>query len=284
LFRYSLVGYFTLFHFNALFHKPEPGWILRICQALVLPPFQGQGHGKRLLQAVYNMAHQHQHHEEDDENASGAEQAKSCNQRDVPPKIIQVNVEDPAPAFIALRNYTDWKLVLGRHREWNWPQKGSVTRDDDDDDSKNNNNNTTTSDSKRKSKVLAPVDELALFFSAMTEKEASEMSTNAKISPKQIHVTNELLKLRAARAFLGEECGGKEVGVNVNVNVSNGGNKNRDDIASIERCFRLMVKRRLNKEHREELLELPSKDDQKAMLAKLFEETLKAYERILSKI
>eukprot|EP00536_Pseudo-nitzschia_multiseries_P013457 jgi/Psemu1/211698/e_gw1.575.46.1 len=218
-FRYSLVGYYTLFHFNAMFHKPKPGWILRICQALVLPPFQGQGHGKRLLRAVYDMAHRTK--EENDDHQA----------------IIQINVEDPAPVFVALRNNMDWN--------------GSMTRE----------NGT--------SKSLAPTDELTAFFSAMTEKEASEMSVKAKIIPKQIHLTNELLKLRAVRCFLEEES---EKGVS------------EEDRETIDRCFRLMVKRRLNKEHREELLEQPSKDDQKAMLARLFEEELKGYERILSKL
>ncbi|VEU41359.1 unnamed protein product [Pseudo-nitzschia multistriata] len=228
-FQYSLVGYVTLFHFNALFHKPEPGWILRICQALVLPPFQGQGHGKRLMQAVYSMAH----------CTNNTENAKSSH------NIVQVNVEDPAPAFIALRNSMDWNLVREHHQEWNWPQKGSLREEN--------------------SKMVAPADELVLFFSAMTEKEAMEVSTKARITPKQIHLTNELLKLQAVRNFLDEET------------VSSG------DKEAIERYFRLMVKRRLNKDHRDELLELPSKDDQKARLAALFAEEVKGYERILTK-
>mmetsp|Transcript_17603 Transcript_17603/g.48650 ORF Transcript_17603/g.48650 Transcript_17603/m.48650 type:complete len:551 (-) Transcript_17603:1762-3414(-) len=244
-FRYSLVGYFTLFHFNALFHKPEPGWILRICQALVLPPFQSQGHGKRMLQAVYGMAHQ-------TKQEYGTGNVRPCSEHDASQhqKIIQINVEDPAPAFAALRTKIDWQLVLQHHREWNWPQRGSIARD------------------VETSKSVAPTDELTAFFSAMSEKEASAMSTKAKITTKQIHRTNELLKLRAVRSFL-EEKSGQRI--------------SEEDRDTIDRCFRLVVKRRLNREHREELLEQPSKDDQKAMLARLFDEELKGYERILAK-
>ena len=215
--KYSLVGYFTLFHFIALFHKPEPGLIIRICQALVLPPFQGQGHGKRLLEAVNNLAHQHQE-EKDDDNV-------------IHHKIVQINVEDPAPAFVALRNKVDWKLIFEHYEEWNWPSKGTISSSSND-------------------------DELSLFFTALTEREASEMSTKAKITPKQIHIMNDLLKLQALRSF----C---------------------DNNDKAERCFRLMIKRRLNREYCNELTGLPTKEDQKLMLGKLFDEELKQYERIL---
>jgi histone acetyltransferase 1 len=220
--KYSLVGYFTLFHFIALFHKPEPGLIIRICQALVLPPFQGQGHGKRLLEAVNNLAHQNQEKKDNDDIIHRT--------------IVQINVEDPAPAFVALRNKVDWKLILENYQEWNWPSKGTISSSSDD-------------------------NELSLFFTALTEREASEMSTKAKITPKQIHIMNDLLKLQALSSF----C-----------------DKNEDDKkAKAERCFRLMIKRRLNKEYRDELIGLPTKEDQKLMLGKLFDEELKQYERIL---
>lgn len=233
-YRYSLVGYFTLFHFIALFHKPEPGLILRVCQALILPSFQRQGHGKRLLQAVHNLAHQ---------------QAGATGDKSDEHKIIEVNVEDPAPAFVALRNKVGFDLVLKHHKEWNWPKHGSMWRDDDE-----------------QSNTLASPNELKAYFSAMTEKEASGISHKAKITPKQIHVMNELLRLAEVRSFLQGE------------NVSNA------DREAVVRFFRLMVKRRLNKDHQNELLEQPTKDDQKALLGTLFDEEYKGYERILSKL
>ena len=234
--QYSLVGYFTLFHFISLFRKPDPGVIIRVCQALILPPFQGQGHGRRLLQNVYKLAH----------NSSGQ---KCASDGDTNYDIVQVNVEDPAPAFVALRNKLDFEFVLEHYVEWNWPNKGSVW-------------------CSETSNFLASIENLSLFFTAMTEKEASEMSAKAKITPKQIHVANELFKLKEMQA----------IAVQHQNKISNA------DKDAIERMFRLMVKRRLNKEHRDELLEEPSKESQKASLAKLFDKELIGYERILSKI
>lgn len=235
--QYSLVGFFTLFHFIALFRKPDPGLILRVCQALILPSFQGQGHGRRLLHNVYKLAH----------SKNGGNGATSDVDTDF--DIVQVNVEDPAPAFVALRNRLDFEFVLEHHTEWNWPENGSIR----DPESSNS---------------LASNDNLKLFFTAMTEKEASEVSAKAKVVPKQIHIANELFKLKAIHACIEKQ---KD-------------NMSGTDKETIERLFRLMVKRRLNKEHRDELLEEPSKDAQKALLAKLFDRELVGYTRILSKM
>mmetsp|Transcript_3351 Transcript_3351/g.8937 ORF Transcript_3351/g.8937 Transcript_3351/m.8937 type:complete len:556 (-) Transcript_3351:1579-3246(-) len=235
--KYSLVGYFTLFHFIALFHKPDPGVIPRICQALILPPYQGQGHGGRLLQAIHNLAH------------NNCEQTSVSEGDDQHRNIIQVNVEDPAPAFVALRNKVDLKLVLRNYKDWNWPEKGSMWNLD-------------------RPNCLASNDKISLFFSTMIEKEASEISVKAKITQKQIHIVNELLKLKAIRSSVGK----------------NGNDVSSKDSDTIERYYRLMVKRRLNKEHRDVLLEQPTKDDQKILLGKLFDEELKGYERILDRL
>jgi len=236
-FKYSLVGYYTLFHFIALFHKPEPGVIVRVCQALILPPFQGQGHGGRLLQAVYKLAQR------------GTQQRRAEDRDEMYHNIIQINVEDPAPSFVALRNKIDFKFVLEHYDQWNWPNKGSLW-------------------SSQVNKSLASHDKLALFFSAMTEKEAAEMSIKAKITPKQLHIANELLKLKTLRE---------------NAEQPEGSFSSADKV-TVDRFFRLMVKRRLNKEHQDELLEQPTKDDQKALLAKLFDIELKGYEKFLAKL
>eukprot|EP00804_Cyclotella_cryptica_P018352 CCRYP_015477-RA/>CCRYP_015477-RA protein AED:0.32 eAED:0.32 QI:95/1/1/1/0/0/2/122/509 len=86
--RYSLAGYITLFHFHAPFKRPEPGIVLRVCQALILPPYQRAGHGSDMLQSVYEYAEKYQ--------SEGS-------------KIVEVNVEDPAPGFVALRDYVDYR-------------------------------------------------------------------------------------------------------------------------------------------------------------------------------
>jgi histone acetyltransferase 1 len=77
----QLVGYFTVFNFRNSF----TGVHMRICQALILPPYQRQGHGNLMMQYLYSIAHSRE----------------SC---------VQITVEDPAPAFITLRDVVDATL------------------------------------------------------------------------------------------------------------------------------------------------------------------------------
>jgi histone acetyltransferase 1 len=224
--RYSLVGYFTLFHFIALFHKPHPGIIVRICQALVLPPYQGQGHGGRMMQAVYKVAHK-MYKSQRDQAADDS----------IPHDIVQVNVEDPAPAFVALRNKTDFEMIKKHGEEWGWPD---IVHGDPNE----------------------KLDAAAAVFTGLSESKAVELAAKAKITPHQVHIVHDLIKLEALDAALQETAlqHGKE---------------------ELERLFRLMVKKRLNKEHREELGGLGSKDEQKSYLAELFDKQLEGYNRIL---
>ncbi len=74
--KYSLVGFMTVFHFLSPFKKPKPGTIARVCQVLILPPYQRMGHGKVLLQQLYDIAH------------------------DTSNDIVEINVEDPAPVLV----------------------------------------------------------------------------------------------------------------------------------------------------------------------------------------
>lgn len=87
-FTYSFAGYMTLFTFN----NPFLGSKIRVCQAFVLPHVQGKGLGRMMLLAVYNLA-------------------KSRS------SIVEVTVEDPAPAFERLRDSTDCEWALMYLRE-----------------------------------------------------------------------------------------------------------------------------------------------------------------------
>jgi len=80
--RHHLIGYCTAYRFYAF---PDR-FRLRISQFLLFPPYQKQGHGRRLLQGVYDSA-----------IARGA--------RDIP-------VEDPAPEFGRLRDMVDMMNLL----------------------------------------------------------------------------------------------------------------------------------------------------------------------------
>jgi histone acetyltransferase 1 len=212
--QFTLVGYITLFHFHAPFHKPVPGIIVRICQALVLPPYQGQGHGKRMMKCAYSIVH---------------EKFPECYEAGE--TIVQLNVEDPAPGFIALRNKVDMAMIAENHKKW-WPASATEVSIIDYD-----------------------------FFRSLTESEAVEISALAKITPRQIHIVNELIKLQAVLAH----------------------EDNESSMEALNRKYRLLVKRRLLKDHREDWNAIPTRDERKAFMAKLFEEQYKLYQRLLGK-
>ncbi|KAJ1721186.1 histone acetyltransferase 1 [Coemansia erecta] len=82
---YALVGFCTLY---AFFHWPDHvRW--RISQFLVLPPFQAQGHGRRLYQAIHRMVL-------DDARAT------------------DLHVEDPSAAFDDMRDRCDLQYLLAQ--------------------------------------------------------------------------------------------------------------------------------------------------------------------------
>jgi ribosomal protein S18 acetylase RimI-like enzyme len=93
---FSLAGFMTLYHFFSPFRKPVGGCIVRVCQALVLPPYQRMGHGQRMLQAVFDYAHQ-----------SRAE-----------PIVVEVNCENPAPGFQILRTVVDYQRFVDEGSTW----------------------------------------------------------------------------------------------------------------------------------------------------------------------
>jgi histone acetyltransferase 1 len=75
----ALVGFATVFTFQT----PFQGERARVCQVLVLPPYQGRGHGVGLLRAL-----------------NGSLRARGD-------ALTLITVEDPAPAFRRLRTRVD---------------------------------------------------------------------------------------------------------------------------------------------------------------------------------
>lgn len=75
--NWIIIGYTTLYKF---FCYPDR-WKLRISQFLILPPYQRQGHGQRLLRLIYNLA----------------------IQRD----YVEITVEHPSPKFQYVRDLID---------------------------------------------------------------------------------------------------------------------------------------------------------------------------------
>jgi len=80
--RYGIVGYCTLYNF---YHHPS-ATRPRISQILILPPYQRNGHGKYLLNSIYNYY-------------------KSNDSIYGP--VYDITVEDPADQFDSLRNHVD---------------------------------------------------------------------------------------------------------------------------------------------------------------------------------
>lgn len=89
--RYNLLGYITLFFFFAPFKKPRGGYVSRICQCLIFPTYQRKGHGAWMLESLYKYF-----------------SCATSKEKDV----VEINVEDPAPSFVALRDKVDLRFFL----------------------------------------------------------------------------------------------------------------------------------------------------------------------------
>lgn len=220
---FSLAGYVTLFHFNAPFKKPEPGIIVRICQALILPLYQRSGHGSELLLSVHDYAERYT--KEFAISPTGGMD------------IVEVNVEDPAPGFIALRDFIDYQRFISL---------------------------ISTGNSKFDNKYLEmnQVNSREYFQQAPNESMLT-LSSSLKITKRQIEIIHEIYKLAAVEKW-------KQV------------SKDTQQINQVETYYRLMIKKSLKSYRTEELGACEgAKEEQKALLAKWFEETYSHYRKLL---
>ncbi|CAL1582333.1 unnamed protein product [Knipowitschia caucasica] len=78
---YATVGYMTVYNYYVYPDKTRP----RVSQMLILPPYQGEGHGAQLLEAVHKFY---------------------CNL----PKVQDITAEDPSDNYVKLRDYVLAKL------------------------------------------------------------------------------------------------------------------------------------------------------------------------------
>ncbi|KAK7939563.1 hypothetical protein WMY93_002889 [Mugilogobius chulae] len=78
---YATVGYMTVYNYYVYPDKTRP----RVSQMLILPPYQGEGHGAQLLEAVHRFY---------------------CNV----PKVQDITAEDPSENYVKLRDYVLAKL------------------------------------------------------------------------------------------------------------------------------------------------------------------------------
>jgi histone acetyltransferase 1 len=237
--RYSLAGYITLFSFYSPFRKPQPGLVMRICQALILPRYQRAGHGRKMLHTIYDLAHQIF-----DTKEKGQE------------PIREINVEDPAPAFTALRNSVDFQLLF-RH---------GLDQSDFVDGGKG-----LFSDTNK----FSAVPETYLCeerFENINERDLQEIALTSKLTRGQIQIAHEIFKL-----------GKRDTRLSQIKSISIEEEERKERMENVQKQYRLMVKRRLNQTHKEDLGACESKEDKKAKLEELFVEALQQYQTILGK-
>ncbi len=154
--RISLAGYITLLHVNSPFRKPRPGVIVRVCQALIFPPYHRAGHGSQMLKSIHDYA--------DNQKISVASQGM---------EILEINVEDPAPAFVALRDSVDY------HRFLSLCEK-----------------------EKEMMKYLQQYDVTSKqFFVPAAEENVLSVSEHLKVTKRQTHVVHEIYKLHQIESW-----------------------------------------------------------------------------------
>ena len=224
-FRYSLAGYITLFHFYAPFRKPKSGIIVRVCQALILPTYQRAGHGSDLLLSVHEYADRYLN-----------DYASTSTGMD----IVEVNVEDPAPGFVALRDSVDYKrfvLLLESMRD--------------------------TIDKLPDLKYLQKYPVTSKEYFQPAPDGGLSLASLLKITKRQTEVMHEIYKLTAVEKW-------------------KHGSKDNAQIQQVETNYRLMIKKSLKSHRTEELGACEGgKEEQKALLAKWFDQTHSHYRKLL---
>jgi histone acetyltransferase 1 len=213
--KYSLAGYVTLFHFSSPFRKPKPGTVVRVCQVVVLPPYQRSGHGREMLHKVHDLVQGHH-------DSLLGRYGES---------IVEVNVEDPAPGFVVLRNLVDYERYL---------------------------RSMTSSQHWLKESCFDVVSNA--YFEPLPELTARDTSMLSKLTVQQMQVVYEIDRLRGLL-----ETEGPPTEAN-------------------EKKYRLLVKKRLNRENREELDAFRSKALMKEKLEELYQQQRRMYDKIMSRV
>jgi hypothetical protein len=101
------------------------------------------------------------------------------------------------------------------------------------------------------------------FFEVLPDSVVTQAAANGKITKQQIQTVYELYRLQQLTAYSQE---------------------NEADKDELEKKYRLMVKKRLNKLHAEDLGCCRNKEEKQKLLADLFDERLKHYQAILSSL
>ena len=227
---YSLVGYMTLYHFHSPLRKPVGGTIVRVCQALLLPCYQRMGHGKRMLHTVFDQCRR----STADDSSGGIHDT-----------IVEVNVEDPAPAFAALRDVVDWERYQESGQTWFREACHDITDIN--------------------------------CFAVLKDSEALPITVQALTTTRQIQTVYELDRLQRLQQHLRQT-------EQQHQSSSDNDNK-QEQREVMEKRFRLMVKQRLNRQNREEIAARCGIDKvaAKSLLEDMFQAAYRHYIAILKR-
>jgi histone acetyltransferase 1 len=262
--RYALAGYMTLFHFRSLFRKPKPGIVLRVCQALVLPHYQRCGHGKHMLHAVYDIAHG------EASPSTLLPRSRTILKRtklskkssSVNDAIVEINVEDPAPAFTALRVLVDFERYqqsVAMGTSWFLSLFKGVQSD-----VKTKKHWPTILESG-----LPSIFDGERGMATLPDNVALAAANRAKITVRQIHIVYEMDRLQELTHVQAQ----RNCHLDTIITPT--------EVEELERQYRLLVKKRLNHEDRDEISLLRSKVDMQAELGRRFNKVVGEYRRLL---
>lgn len=234
-YEYSLVGFMTLFHCYSQYKKPSAGTICRMCQAVVLPSFQRAGHGKMMMVGAHEVA-----------KGRYADMIPlSVGQRG---DIVEVDVEDPAIEFTALRDRVDYEMV-----------RDAIASDP-------------------RSVLGVNVTGVAVsqedYYLPLSGPELVEASSILKITPDQVQIALELYKRNALDDEILRQMREKKKKPATK----------RQAVAKLEGMYESMVKKRLTKVFRDDISGCGGgKAEKDAVLDYLYDETMAHYRSILGK-
>ena len=250
-YRYSLVGYTTLFQF---YSKPKAGSVMMISQMVVLPPYQRGGHGGTMMRGAHDLAHGAY----GDVLAGGGNGERGDDGAWPRPfgEVAEIDVEDPAPQFTALRNRVDLEAVVARGIVGS-PAYGSACL---------------------VGRSVADGD----YFEAPSDVDAAAAAAAVKISPGQVLIALELYK----RWMLDEEIGRTHAETEAGAAAGEDGaeaekEERRTRAQELEGRFEDMVKKRILRVHRQHISGCPGRNEKEAALSILYGETLAHYRTVL---
>jgi hypothetical protein len=206
-----------------------------MCQVVVLPSFQRAGHGKMMMLGAHDIAR----------GAFSGILPPTVEQRG---DIVEVDVEDPAIEFTALRDRVDYEKV--RDAIANDPRSALGVN--------------VAGLSPSQEEYYLPLDGQALV----------EASSSVKITPDQIQIALELYKRHALDEEIARQMRGKKKKPALK----------RQAVARLEGMYEAMVKQRLYKVHREDISGCGGgKAEKDAVLDYLYDETMAHYRSLLGK-